>query len=158
MKRFIVAALVALSCSAAHADNKGRLIGDGKSIPREFVRGKAPLKRRDEIAMWMIDHGATYNHLCNAEENRCIDVVELPLSNGGTLRVRTNTYFDGTAPVNTYCRMTPSKDMDYCYRFEDGSYFVAIIDSVTGKWSMAWDERAPAQQQQQQNTTADIEM
>ena len=132
-----------ISTSAFAAPQEGRLIGDGKVLPREFVKGKSPAQRRDEIAKWMFERGATYEHLCNAAEKRCVDIAAMPLADGGTLRIRINEYFDGTPTISTYCRMASTNDMESCYRFEGGTYYIAIWDAGTGKWESAWDQLDP---------------
>jgi uncharacterized protein YdeI (BOF family) len=57
MKTLIVAALAALVSTTAFAAD-GKLIGDGKVLPREFVEGKDHNKRRNEIANWMLEQAA----------------------------------------------------------------------------------------------------
>jgi hypothetical protein len=153
MKRLLVAAVAAIAITpAASAEDKpGRIIGDGKVLPREYVFGKSGVQRSNEIARWMLDHGGTQTRNCypNQADKFCMDGVTLPLADGAWLLFSTFTNLNGAPSYSTYCRTNPEHDISFCYRFDTNSYFSNVKDTATGNWVVVWDQLTAEKEQKQ---------
>lgn len=133
---------ILLTDPASAADTpRGKIIGDGINLPREFVAGKGPAARAIEILTWMKERGSTTDRECDAKKKRCAFHSKLVLSNGGVLWLSSFEHFDGTQDYTTYCRTSPTKDTVACYNLQSATYFSKVKDSASGKWETIWNER-----------------
>lgn len=124
------------------AAERGRIIGDGSNLPREYVVGKDHNTRRSEIAQWIMERGGRYSRTCNAKDKVCGSFWVVNLTGGGSLAVALFNYpANSSRNYSTYCRETASADTLYCYGFENMSYFTKIKDTATREWTEIWDER-----------------
>ncbi len=151
-----VAAIVLCSplVPSAQAAETGRIIGDGKVLPREYVPGRPAMQRVKEISQWMIDKGGTFfERKCTPAEKVCTEMVKLALTGGGTLMLVYYDYFDGRKDYYAYCKKAPTNDTLFCYNMQTAKYYGNMLDAATGKWETIYDQATEERKQQQQPTT-----
>lgn len=143
MRRILtLACAVATLALPAMAAERGRMIGDGTNLPREYVASKDHNTRRAEIVQWIMERGGTSGRNCNAKEKYCATLWTVNLIGGGDLSVMLFRYpADSSKDYSTYCRKAPTGDTNLCYRFETLTYFSKMRDSASGEWVEIWNER-----------------